>query len=356
MILRNNGACKRWLKVQALVIDEISMVDAHLFDSLEFIAREVRGVGSIWGGLQLVVSGDFFQLPPILARNSSQARVKFAFEASCWNRSFDVQMELTKIFRQSDCLLIKLLQGLRTGETDPQDLEFLEKSCISASECDPSVVQLFPLNKDVEKVNQERLKSLQKEVVVYSAVDSGEHPWRRQLSQGMAPEEISICVGARVMLVKNLNTRKGLVNGATGEVVGFSKADHCIEICPDNLLPIVKFDSGDTMMVEPEVWQVMEGNEVVAWRRQIPLILAWALSIHKCQGMTLDRVHTNLSRAFGPGMVYVALSRVRSLEGLHLSGFSRSKIRADPKVSLFYRRFALQQISDDVDVSKDDNG
>ncbi|KAF7815759.1 ATP-dependent DNA helicase PIF1-like [Senna tora] len=350
-VLSSDRACKRWNKVRALVIDEISMIDGNLFDSLEYIAREVRGEELIWGGIQLIVSGDFFQLPPVPNRNFSQGDVKFAFEAKCWNGSFDVQIELTKIFRQSDFLLIKLLQGIRTGETDPQDLEFLEKSCVSESECDPSVVQLFPLNKDVEKVNQERLRSLKKEVVVYTAVDGGENSWRRQLSQGMAPNEVSICEGARVMLIKNLNTWKGLVNGTTGEVVGFSQAEDYDEIFPHPLLPIVKFDSGVTMVVEPELWTLMDGDEVVAWRKQIPLILSWALSIHKCQGMTLERVHTNLAKAFGCGMVYVALSRVRSLEGLHLSGFSRSKILADPKVSQFYRTFALQHNNEDVDAS-----
>ncbi|XP_028760248.1 ATP-dependent DNA helicase PIF1 [Neltuma alba] len=354
-IIQNKRAWKRWRNVQALVIDEISMIDADLFDSLEYIVREVKEVESVWGGIQLVVSGDFFQLPPIPNKNSSGGRVKFAFEADSWKRSFDIQMEFTKIFRQSDMLLIKLLQGVRTGEIEPQDMEFLEQSCIPESECDPSVIQLFPLSKDVEKVNQERLDSLQKEVVVYNAIDHGGQPWRRQLSLGMAPDSISICEGARVMLVKNLNTWRGLVNGAAGEVVGFVRAKNYDEVCPHMLLPFVKFDSGETMVVEPAVWEITHGDEVVAWRKQIPLILAWALSIHKCQGMTLDRVHTNLSKAFGCGMVYVALSRVRSLKGLHLSGFTRSKIQADPKVSQFYKSFALLRFNEDGGVlARDD--
>ncbi|XP_054819622.1 ATP-dependent DNA helicase PIF1-like [Prosopis cineraria] len=350
-IINNKRACKRWRNVQALVIDEISMIDADLFDNLEHIAREMKGVERVWGGIQLVVSGDFFQLPPIPNKNSSSGSVKFAFEADSWDKSFDIQIELTKIFRQSDILLIKLLQAIRTGENVPQDLEFLEQSCIPESECDPSVVRLLPLNKDVEKVNRERLNSLQKEVLVYNALDHGGQSWRRQLSLGMAPDSISICEGARVMLVKNLNTFTGLVNGATGEVVGFARAKNYDEVCPHLLLPIVKFDSGKTMAVEPAVWRIMDGDEVVAWRKQIPLILAWAFSIHKCQGMTLDRVHTNLSRAFGCGMVYVALSRVRTLKGLQLSGFTRSKIRADPKVLQFYKSFALPRFKDHMDAT-----
>ncbi|KAK7305034.1 hypothetical protein VNO77_42933 [Canavalia gladiata] len=346
-VLSNKGACKRWRKVQALVIDEISMVSAKLFDNLDYVARRVKGVNEkTWGGIQLVVSGDFFQLPPVTNRGRNCKVVKYAFEAKCWNNSFDLQLELKRVFRQSDYGLTRLLEGVRRGESDPQDLEFLEHLCLGNDECDydPSVVQLFPLNKDVEKVNEERLRSLQKDVVVYRAVDSGKGHWKRQLSCGIAPDEISLCEGARVMLVKNLDTEHGLVNGATGVVVGFSwssvKREDLDGICNDNVLPMVKFDSGQFMTVKPATWHVMDGYKVVACRKQIPLILAWAMSIHKCQGMTLDRIHTDLSRAFGCGMVYVALSRVRTLEGLHLSALSRSKIKVDQKVSRFYRSLA----------------
>ncbi|KAI4306041.1 hypothetical protein L6164_029354 [Bauhinia variegata] len=347
-ILDNKRACRRWINVEALVIDEISMIDAELFDDIDYIARNIREVDAIWGGIQLVVSGDFFQLPPVPDKRNRKSGVMYAFEADCWDESFDLQVELTKIFRQLDCRLIKLLQGIRTGETDPQDLKLLEECCLER-DYDPSAVKLFPLNGDVTKVNEERLQSLQKDVVVYKAVDTG--PWKSQLSLGMAPGEISICEGARVMLVKNLNTWKGLVNGATGTVVGFSESEDTNDIFPNKLLPIVQFDSGTTVLIKPQLWHVMDGDVVVAERKQIPLILAWALSIHKCQGMTLEKVYSDLSRAFGFGMVYVALSRVRSLEGLHLSGFDSSKIKADPKVQEFYKNFASRQKKEHLDDS-----
>ncbi|KAG5001926.1 hypothetical protein JHK82_023079 [Glycine max] len=351
-VLSNQGACRRWRKVEALVIDEISMVSAKLFESLEFVAREMRGVDETWGGIQLVVSGDFFQLPPVVSNKDyccSSQGVMYAFEAECWNRSFDLQVELTRVFRQSDYGLTRLLEGIRRGESDPQDLEFLENLCLGSSECDhdPSIVQLFPLNKDVERVNDERLRSLQKDVVVYRAVDSGKGHWKGNLRYGIVPDEISLCEGARVMLVKNLDTEHGLVNGATGVVVGFSwslgEEEHLSGICNDKVLPVVKFDGGKFLTIKPAKWHLMDGPEVVACRKQIPLILAWAMSIHKCQGMTLERVHTDLSRAFGCGMVYVALSRVRSLEGLHLSAFNRSKIKVDQRVSRFYRSLASEK-------------
>ncbi|XP_041009315.1 ATP-dependent DNA helicase PIF1-like [Juglans microcarpa x Juglans regia] len=344
-VLQNKRAYRRWNKAEALVIDEISMVDAELFESLEYIAKKLRGGDEVWGGIQLVVSGDFFQLPPVFGHQNSSGKV-FAFEADCWNASFDMQLELTEIFRQSDARFVKMLQGIRRGDCDPQDLEVLEQLCsrTESDELDPSVVQLYPLKEDVRRVNETRMESFSEAATTYLASDSGENPWKIQLKEGIAPDELFLCEGARVMLIKNLNTWRGLVNGNTGTVIGFSESEgvDVRDICSENRLPIVKFDSGPTKVIEPETWVVTEGDTVVAKRKQLPLLLAWARSIHKCQGMTLDKLHTNLSRAFGCGMVYVALSRVRSLEGLQLSGFSPSKIKAHPKVLQFYKSFACE--------------
>ncbi|XP_015868197.3 ATP-dependent DNA helicase PIF1 [Ziziphus jujuba] len=343
-VLSNKQACRRWKKAKALVIDEISMVSAKMFEDLEYIARVIRDVDEVWGGIQLVVGGDFFQLPPII-RPPDPLGKEFAFEADCWNSSFDLQVEQTQIFRQSDLQLIKILQGIRRGEIDPSDLECLEEVCCSKTKPDDSVVQLFPRIEDVATVNEERMEKLNNEIVVYTAVDSGIDKWKRQLDKGIAPDEIGLCEKARVMLIKNVKTWRGLVNGATGTILGFVEPEErdVTDICKDGLLPLVKFDSGQTMVVEPETWEVREGDVVRASRKQIPLILAWSLSIHKCQGMTLDRLHTDLSRAFGYGMVYVALSRVRSFEGLHLSGFDSSKVQAHPKVLKFYKNFVSEQ-------------
>ncbi|XP_062014820.1 ATP-dependent DNA helicase PIF1-like [Rosa rugosa] len=356
-IVLNNKAYNRWLKVKALVMDEISMVDTEFFESLEYIARKIREVNKSWGGIQIVVGGDFFQLPPIKPQQNSGGK-EYAFEADCWNSSFDLQVNLTKVFRQSDPQLIKLLHGIRRGESDPEDLKFLEQAC-SEAEPDPSVVQLYPRIEDVNRVNASRLESLGNELFVYTAVDSGEESRKPQLEQGIAPKKVTLCKDARVMLVKNLNTWRGLVNGATGTVQGFyvPKNKDITGIC-HAALPIVKFDSGPELLIEPETWVVTEGDKVVAERKQVPLILAWASSIHKCQGMTLDRLHTDLSKAFENGMVYVALSRVRSLEGLYLSGFDRWKIMVHPKVLQFYKGFSGelgQEGKDDNDSQRQDS-
>ncbi|CAL1389607.1 unnamed protein product [Linum trigynum] len=335
-VLLNNSATKRWKKVKALVIDEVSMVDAEMFENLEFIARQVKSSNKVWGGIQLVVSGDFFQLPPI----TSQYGKQFAFEADCWDATFDAQVELKKIFRQSDPRLIKLLDGMRKGKGDSEDLEVLKQSCL-LSEPDSSVVRLYPRIEDVKRVNNERMESLGEQVFMYKAIDGGIDGFKR----GIVADQLEICRGARVMLIKNLDTKSQLCNGATGTVTGFFLAKQNSSL--GEYLPLVRFDSGIQMIIEPERWEIVEGGKVVAWREQIPLILAWALSVHKCQGMTLDTLHTDLSRAFGYGMVYVALSRVRSLEGLSLSGFNPFKIKAHPKVVHFYEQLGSNKLLKD---------
>lgn len=350
-VLSDRKACYRWKKVNVLIIDEASMVDATLFENLEHVARSIRVEASVgdnqsWGGLQLIVSGDFFQLPPVLKKKKKGAK-EFAFEADCWDSSFDLQVELTKVFRQSDALLIKLLQGIRKGEIDDGDLKLLE-GCCSGYEPDPSAVRIFPRNEDVEKVNKTKMESLDQEIYVYKAEDSGENQGIRQLKSGIAPDELELCVGARVMLTKNINPFRKLVNGATGTVKQFYPVSEKQYQLSDmfshgSLLPVVEFDAGTELVVEPEVWVVLDGDKIVAARRQIPLILSWALSIHKCQGMTLEKLETDLSRVFDFGMVYVALSRVKSLGGLHLSGLNPKKIKAHPKVLQFYKKISGEQ-------------
>lgn len=299
------------------------MIDGQLFDRLELIARAMRlWAGLPWGGIQLIVSGDFFQLPPINVPNLLK---EFAFEAECWANSFHLQIELTHIFRQSDSALIDILQGIRQGRKDENLRYVLEQYCSnSSSNDDDTTTSLFPRNEDVRKLNAERMKSLGREIVTYRAIDEGKEPWMGQLKLGIAPEELELCEGALVMLIKNTVASIGLVNGSTGTVTGFVDDDSrkIQKMCGHGVLPRVRFDGGPELVVDPQKWGVTEGEMVRAKRKQIPLILAWALSVHKCQDMTLNRLHTDLSRAFGCGMVYVALSRVRSLAGLRLSGFN----------------------------------
>ncbi|KAL2896942.1 ATP-dependent DNA helicase PIF1 [Bienertia sinuspersici] len=309
-VLDNKRVLRRWRMVKALVVDEISMVEGEFFDKLEYLARMIRENDEPWGGIQLVVSGDFLQLPPISVgkKKNSDSDKEYAFEADSWDQSFQLQVGLNTIFRQSDPQLIKLLQGIRKGELDDEGLELLEQCRCIDNEPDETVVRLFPRIADVSRVNDMRLKGLGEEIIVYEAFDRGERHWIDQLDRGIAPNNLQLCKGARVMLTKNLNVKGQLVTGAT------------------------------EMVMKPLTWNVEVGDKIRATRLQLPLILAWAMSIHKSQGMTVDRLHTNLSKAFGFGMIYVALSRLRSLDGLSFSSdFHPSKIKAHPKVLEYYK-------------------
>uniref|UniRef100_A0A7C9ERL3 ATP-dependent DNA helicase n=1 Tax=Opuntia streptacantha TaxID=393608 RepID=A0A7C9ERL3_OPUST len=346
-VLSDKRASKRWMNAKALVIDEISMIDGELFDKLEYVARGVMGSKSdaskaelVWGGIQLVVSGDFFQLPPVAKLNDR----KFAFEADCWDHTFQFQAALNSVFRQSDLEYVRILEGIRKGELNAEDEKILEQRVLgNEDELDNTVVRLFPRNVDVDRVNQKRLHELGEEIVVYEAFDTGTEPWKSQLNQGIAPTRLQLCKGARVMLTKNTNVKGKLVNGATGTITGFVnlRKGKVKKICRYDggmILPLVKFDSGHEAVINASKWEVTEGDEVKAGRLQLPLVLAWATSIHKSQGMTLDKLYTDLSRAFGYGMSYVAFSRVRNLDGLYLSGFKPSSVKAHPKVQAFYKK------------------
>ncbi|KAI5065568.1 hypothetical protein GOP47_0020263 [Adiantum capillus-veneris] len=348
-------ARKRWIDCKALIIDEISMIDGELFDKLEYIARAVRGPAfkdKVFGGIQLVVTGDFFQLPPVHPENPDRY---FAFQAECWNDCFDFQVELTHVFRQSDSEFVEMLNELRRGQCSSSTHCKLS-SCdrpVQASNAGILMTKLYPRKMDVGKENEYKLRSLNQEAVAFLAKDDSKSEFAmRQLENVRAEKELYLSVGAQVMLVKNVDSSSGLVNGARGVVVRFASIDELEEgkdvakkLSPSGLWPVVLFAcDGAERLLKPESWSVMDGNTEVAKRTQIPLILAWALSVHKCQGMTLDRVEIDLSKSFEYGMVYVALSRVKCLEGLRLIGFDPSLIKVHSKVVQFYEELKTGEL------------
>lgn len=347
-VLGKKESRQRWRNVQALIIDEISMIDGDLFDKLDYVARIVRHDERCFGGIQLIVTGDFFQLPPVGPPNP---RKYFAFEADCWDRCFDLQIELKHVFRQSDGRFVSMLNEIRKGVHTPQTIENLRTCCRVLADDNLGIAptRLYPLKVDVKEENTNEMKALARESVCFIAHDTVSNPHHRYVLDHMrAEKELHLCVGAQVMLIKNLDTSAGLVNGSRGVVVGFSSnfnfpdKDNYIGkvaglISPTYKWPVVRFAcDGRTRTIGAEQEKVEDGGVEVARRIQVPLILAWALSVHKCQGMTLDRVETDLSKAFDYGMVYVALSRVKGLEGLRLTGFDPGRIKVNPKVALFY--------------------
>ena len=320
----------QWRSARTLVVDEVSMLDAELFEKLDAVARAVRGrPKSPFGGLQLILVGDFFQLPPV-AKGPAEAR--YAFEASCWDECVPRSYELTRVFRQQDDEFIDALSELRLGVVGPTTSALLKQCRGRALPEDDGIVatRLFTHKADCERINREQLSALKGQQVTIAARDSGDDPEAIALLKTgcSAPESITLKEGAQVVLTKTLDSSAGLVNGARGVVIKFVGLRN----------PVVRFDAGVTQTIRMESFTLTQAGRVVASRMQLPLNYGWALSVHKAQGMSLDRVQMSLGRVFECGQAYVALSRARSLEGLSLIDIDLSKVRAHPKVLEFHKK------------------
>lgn len=368
-IRRNPKAKNRWLRTSVLIVDEISMVDGDLFDKLAAISRTIRNNGRPWGGIQLIITGDFFQLPPVPDKAKKEA--KFAFEAATWNTSIDHTIGLTQVFRQRDPDFANMLNEMRLGRVSEQTVQtFKSLSRPLQFNDDFEATELFPLRSEVDRSNEMRLRHLPGEIHRFDAADTGEPSVREKLLENMmAPKSIELKKGAQVMLIKNLD--ETLVNGSLGKIRGFmSESMFEATIGHDGIdsddetrskkiiksfsrdsnalkdmkeYPLVQFTGSDgsqrTMLMLPEDWKVeLPNGEVQAQRRQLPLILAWALSIHKAQGQTLERVKVDLGKVFEKGQAYVALSRATTKQGLQVLKFDKNKVMAHPRVISFYNK------------------
>lgn len=374
---------KRWLEVKVLIIDEVSMIDPTLFDKLDIIARAVRGIDQPFGGIQLVITGDFFQLPPVL-EGSDDGSPRFCFEAKAWRNAVQHTITLTKIYRQKDPLFAAMLNEIREGLLTPRTIGKFRRlnrplPAIARKGIEP--VELFPLRREADLANTRRMQKIKSKKYRYIAEEGGilEDATTRKnlLSTCPASQFLELKQGAQVMLIKNID--KTLVNGSQGQVVGFAnqytffhdrwedkdclesqESENEITCLPDMtsvskeslpLYPVVRFRLAEgvtrthlCMPMEwaverwvPDLWQDDGWRvEKLATRIQVPLILAWALSIHKAQGQTLGLVKVDLNRVFERGQAYVALSRASSIEGLQVLNFDPNKVRAHPKAKEFY--------------------
>uniref|UniRef100_A0A8C3ZP28 ATP-dependent DNA helicase PIF1 n=1 Tax=Denticeps clupeoides TaxID=299321 RepID=A0A8C3ZP28_9TELE len=323
-----------WTSCQHLIIDEISMVDAQLFDKLETIARSIKRSPEPFGGIQLILCGDFLQLPPV---SKGKDNPKYCFQARCWRKCIHLCMELTEVRRQTDQAFISLLQSLRMGRVTEVVTGQLLKSASHSIERDGIIATRLCTHKDdVELTNENKLKQLQGPSRMFEAVDSDPH-WLK-LIDTICPvgRLLQLKVGAQVMLTKNLEVQKGLVNGARGAVVGFESGSQG--------LPRVQFLCGVTKVIKPERWVFKANGGTYVSRQQLPLKLAWAISIHKSQGMTLDCVEISLARVFESGQAYVALSRARSFEGMRVLDFNPCVVQANQDVLQFYRKLKKENV------------
>jgi len=370
-IRRNAKAKQRWLRTKVLIMDEVSMVDGDLFDKLEQIARTIRNNGRPFGGIQLVITGDFFQLPPVSA---SGHRAKFAFEAGTWTTSIEHTIGLNHVFRQKDPVFANMLNEMREGRLTQESINRFKQLERPLSTTDDHIeaTELFPTRSEVDRANNSRMAKLHGNVFTFDARDGGTITIKEQrdrlLRSCMVPEQVHLKKGAQVMLVKNMDDT--LVNGSLGKVIGFmtetmftiykeneeellngdgpseaamktEQAKMTLGLNSAQVYPLVRFANPDgttrDLLTKREDWKVeLPNGEVQASRSQIPLILAWALSIHKAQGQTLERVCVDLGQAFEKGQAYVALSRATSMAGLQVTRFDARKVVVDDRVRTFY--------------------
>ncbi|KAJ8487624.1 hypothetical protein ONZ45_g14264 [Pleurotus djamor] len=442
-IKRDKQAVARWKGTKVLIIDEsalksykatetsfsqafhptVSMIDGEFFQKLSDVGCELRqNQSSLFGGIQVVMCGDFFQLPPI------GSQMRFAFESRAWRTFIGSQntVILRNVYRQEDPEFINALTELREGViSDSTDAFFRslstpieERDLPSASEATHKnsltvagatshrldtftytmpALSLFPRRVDVGDENRRRLDEVNKPTFTYNCTEGGTDPqrWKRLLSS-VAPEHLTIKKTAQVMLLKNIDAKNGLVNGSIGTVVGFyapfelvssdqngyhiSHIRHVMmskngkpirrdelpldkrpdntqgsKACLDRLFkdddryPLVAFPlkqaaSTEAVLLMRHRFRHVDSNgKLAAWREQVPLDVAYAISIHKSQGQTIDKLRVNLEGAFEKGQVYVALSRASRPYGLQVTGFQRSKVEAHPRVVEWYQHLKLEQ-------------
>ncbi len=312
---------KRIYDAKILIIDEISMLDADTLESVDAVLRALRQPilqeSRPFGGLQVVFVGDFFQLPPV----SRGEAVRFAFASEAWKEANPVVCYLSEQHRQDDGAFLDLLGAVRRNEVEGRHHELLRGRM--KGEKKVKATRLHTHNADADKVNDESLGKIEEKSHVFHMTTRGARTLVDALKQNcLSPETLTLKIGASVMFTRN-NFDEGYVNGTLGEVVDFAV----------NGAPIVKTRAGRRIEVGLGEWSIVDGAKILAQIKQLPLRLAWAITIHKSQGMSLDAAVIDLSKAFEFGQGYVALSRVRSLEGLFLEGFNERALMLHPEVA-----------------------
>jgi ATP-dependent DNA helicase PIF1 len=341
-VLKYPQTKRRWKKTDILIVDEISMMTPDLFEKLDTIGKRVRASPLPWGGLQLILCGDFFQLPPVMKGISGETFPgRFAFESPAWKAAQLKPVVLHRIERQTDAGFQRLLNECRIGAPSAETVKLLQsRQNLDWKKQMIKPTLLFSRNADVEAINEKNIAALKKTIRIYEA--------RTDIAPGAPPDAIptgealerviqkmdtdssyvprlELCVGAQVMLLINKDLEAGLANGSRGVVLGFT----------DTNTPIVQFMHGDPVTIEGHTWECNDCPGLT--RSQIPLRVAYAITIHKSQGATLDCALIDIgSNTFEYGQAYVALSRVRNLESLYIFNLNPAKIMAHPAVIAYY--------------------
>lgn len=299
-------------KTDVLIIDEISMLHDYRLDMVDEACRLVRRKDEPFGGIQLIMSGDFFQLPPI---NKGDSRAGgFVVHSNVWQELDPTICYLQEQHRQDDEVLLSILNALRAGDIRRHHAEQLLARVDQEPPADTVLTELHTVNVDVDRINEAKLDELSGDELFYTQTTTGSDNYVENLQRSvLAPATLRLKEGALVMAVKNSQDRK-YANGSIGTIIEFE---------PDTEYPVVEFRNGNRVSMQPDTWELRDGDKKRASITQIPLRLAWAITVHKSQGMTLDAARIDLRKAFVEGMGYVALSRVKNLDNLYLSGINR---------------------------------
>lgn len=312
----------KYRRCDILIIDEISMLSGKYLNMVERACRWIRQIDKPFGGLQVILVGDMFQLPPVAKEGEE---LDYAHESEAWKSADLGVCYLTEQHRQgAGDELLDILRAMRADGLTAEHKSLLEAR-VGASD-NESVTRLYTHNRDVDALNHQKLEELGKPIRTIKMNWDGDNFKVQAMKRAvLAPQHLELAEGAEVMFVAN-NWEEGYVNGTRGTVVGFMGRD-----------PVVYTQDGATIEVGRHVWRTYdeEGQIEIARVVQHPLRLAWAVTVHKSQGMSLDEAEIDLSKAFMPGMGYVALSRVRSLEGLHLTGLGPNAFYMDEDIREF---------------------
>lgn len=342
-ILKTPKLKKRWIDLDSLIIDEISMMSHELLDKLEEIGRNVRQpirllgnqeiAQSPFGGIHIIASGDLLQLPVV-------GSDKFVFEGQSWKKCITHVVHLTEIMRQKDPEFQEALNEIRFGSISSKTKKLLN-DCVGKSlenKMGIKPTKIYTTNASVDETNEKELDELAKQ---NEGTDFYKYEMKIKINEfkkdisdliekykknSIAPSEMELCKNAQVMLLTNLDLEAGLANGSRGVVIDFIDD-----------LPMVRFMNGEERIIDFYKWVIEEDNKEIANIIQLPLKLAWAITCHKSQGCTLDYAEIDLKNIFTYGQAYVALSRVKSKEGLSIISINFNDIKAHPKALEFYK-------------------
>ena len=331
---------KRFDKARVLIIDEISMLEGKQLEMVERICRRFKRNDKPFGGLQVILSGDFFQLPPV--RKGEDKDGEIIPKSKVWQILNPAVCYLEEQFRQKDDILTDILNKIRSNQIGEGDYQILEKRIgVNISAFKPT--KLYTHNADVDLINEKELAEINEQEITFVMTGDGPLNLVEILKKSsIATEVLKMKKGAEIMCIKN-NFEMGYVNGSRGKIVDFEL---------DTRYPVVELYSGQRVTLKPESWSIEEEGRIKASIKQIPLRLAWAITIHKSQGMSLDNAEIDLGKTFTYGMGYVALSRVRTLEGIILKSLDKKALLVDPRVLSLDQELKDQSVQNKILFAK----